>query len=235
MLGVGDTLKNLSACNSNSSYSPEATAAFATAMILIMLFTIFGNILEIIAVLTIPFTLANELMGYWYFELFWCEIVVALDVLFCTSSIMHLCAISLDRYLSISRPVQYATQRTPRKIKGAIVVVWLISAIISFPPLVAVNKTQDGDCPQCKINEDVWYILYSSIGSFFAPCLITILVYVRIYQIAKKHIQCPPGEPRKDIAYSVPLGGVLQGGKDQGGVDPANVPNLAASRSEAIN
>ncbi|XDV54690.1 hypothetical protein PO909_022922 [Leuciscus waleckii] len=38
-----------------------------------------------------------------------------------------------------------------------------------------------------------------------------ILVYVRIYQIAKKHTRYPPG------------------------VDPANVPNLAASRSDAVN
>uniref|UniRef100_A0A671LDT8 Alpha-2B adrenergic receptor n=1 Tax=Sinocyclocheilus anshuiensis TaxID=1608454 RepID=A0A671LDT8_9TELE len=216
-------------------YSPEATAAFATAMTLIMLFTIFGNILVIIAVLTcrslrgpqnlflvslaaadilvatliIPFSLANELMGCWYFESFWCEIILALDVLFCTSSIIHLCAISLDRYLSISQPVQYASQRTPYKIKGAILVVWLISAIISFPPLVSMNKTplaKDGGGPQCKLNEDIWYILYSSIGSFFAPCLIMILVYVRIYQIAKKHSRCPPGEPRKDCAGCVTPG-----------------------------
>ncbi|XP_077098146.1 alpha-2B adrenergic receptor-like [Siphateles boraxobius] len=251
-LGVGE---DISACN--SCYSPEATAAFATAMTLIMLFTIFGNILVIIAVLTcrslrgpqnlflvslaaadilvatliIPFSLANELMGFWYFELFWCEIILALDVLFCTSSIMHLCAISLDRYLSISRPVQYATQRTPFKIKGAIVVVWLISAVISFPLLVSMNKTpeqKDGGGPQCKLNDDLWYILYSSIGSFFAPCLIMILVYVRIYQIAKKHTRYPPGEPRKDV----PPGMAVQSGKDQGGVDPANVPNLAVNQPQ---
>uniref|UniRef100_A0A672ML85 Alpha-2B adrenergic receptor n=1 Tax=Sinocyclocheilus grahami TaxID=75366 RepID=A0A672ML85_SINGR len=233
--------------NSSTPYSPEATAAFATAMTLIMLFTIFGNILVIIAVLTcrslrgpqnlflvslaaadilvatliIPFSLANELMGCWYFESFWCEIILALDVLFCTSSIIHLCAISLDRYLSISQPVQYASQRTPYKIKGAILVVWLISAIISFPPLVSMNKTplaKDGGGPQCKLNEDIWYILYSSIGSFFAPCLIMILVYVRIYQIAKKHSRCPPGEPRKDC----------------GGVDPANVPNDSSSSGSDV-
>ncbi|XP_016409942.1 alpha-2B adrenergic receptor-like [Sinocyclocheilus rhinocerous] len=264
-LGAGKNLSSeVKACNSSFSYSPEATAAFATAMTLIMLFTIFGNILVIIAVLTcrslrgpqnlflvslaaadilvatliIPFSLANELMGYWYFESFWCKIILALDVHFCTSSIIHLCAISLDRYLSISRPVQYATQRTPRKIKGAILVVWLISAVISFPPLVSMNKTplaKDGGGPQCKLNEDIWYILYSSIGSFFAPCLIMILVYVRIYQIAKKHTRCPPGERRKDCAGAVPPGRELQNGENQGGVDPANVPNPTASRSDAVN
>ncbi|XP_030623990.1 alpha-2B adrenergic receptor [Chanos chanos] len=236
--------ENLSAgekpSNQSSPYSPEATAAFATVITVMMLFTIFGNILVIIAVLTsrslrgpqnlflvslaaadilvatliIPFSLANELMGYWYFCSIWCEIYLALDVFFCTSSIVHLCAISLDRYLSISRPVKYSSQRTPRRIKGAIVVVWLIAAIISFPPLLSMNKSpdvaEDKDRPHCKLNDESWYILYSTVGSFFAPCLIMILVYIRIYQIAKRHTRCPPGEPRKDGAAATP-----QGARDQ--------------------
>uniref|UniRef100_A0AAQ4PSE5 Alpha-2B adrenergic receptor n=1 Tax=Gasterosteus aculeatus aculeatus TaxID=481459 RepID=A0AAQ4PSE5_GASAC len=218
-------------------YSPEATAAFATAITLMVLFTIVGNIMVIIAVLTsralrgpqnlflvslaaadilvaaliIPFSLAKELLGYWYFKSLWCEIYLALDVLFCTSSIVHLCAISLDRYLSISR-VTYGRQRTPRRIKGAIVVVWLISAIISFPPLLSLNKSE------CELNNERWYILYSTIGSFFAPCLIMILVYVRIYQIAKQRTRCPPGEPRKDgvgsATPSQPLRRVDANGKE---------------------
>uniref|UniRef100_A0A8C8E3Q9 Alpha-2B adrenergic receptor n=1 Tax=Oryzias sinensis TaxID=183150 RepID=A0A8C8E3Q9_9TELE len=213
---------------SSAPYSPEATAAFATAITLMVIFTIVGNILVIIAVLTsrslrgpqnlflvslaaadilvatliIPFSLANELMGYWYFKSLWCEIYLALDVLFCTSSIVHLCAISLDRYLSISR-VTYGRQRTPRRIKAAIVVVWLISSVISFPPLLSLNKSESNKSgnekgPQCQLNDERWYILYSTVGSFFAPCLIMILVYVRIYQIAKQRTRCPPGEPRKD-------------------------------------
>uniref|UniRef100_A0A672J597 Alpha-2B adrenergic receptor n=1 Tax=Salarias fasciatus TaxID=181472 RepID=A0A672J597_SALFA len=210
--------------------SPEKTryAPFATAITLMVVFTIVGNIMVIIAVLTsrslrgpqnlflvslaaadilvatliIPFSLANELLGFWYFKSLWCEIYLALDVLFCTSSIVHLCAISLDRYLSISR-VTYGRQRTPRRIKAAIVVVWLISAVISFPPLLSLNKSEASDQgtergPQCELNGESWYILYSTIGSFFAPCLIMILVYIRIYQIAKQRTRCPPGEPRKE-------------------------------------
>ncbi|XP_061115457.1 alpha-2B adrenergic receptor [Conger conger] len=225
-------------CNESvKPYSPEATAAFATAITLMVLFTIVGNILVIIAVLTsrslrgpqnlflvslaaadilvatliIPFSLANELMGYWYFRSVWCEIYLALDVLFCTSSIVHLCAISLDRYLSISRAVTYGAQRTAKRIKTAILVVWLISAVISFPPLLSMNKSKSGGggggdgLPQCELNNERWYILYSTIGSFFAPCLIMILVYIRIYQIAKQRTRCPPGEPRKEAGAATPL------------------------------
>lgn len=217
------------ACNQSAirtpPYSPEATAAFATAITLMMILTIVGNILVIIAVLTsrslrgpqnlflvslaaadilvatliIPFSLANELQGYWAFRSLWCEIYLALDVLFCTSSIVHLCAISLDRYLSISRPVSYGARRTALRIKAAIVVVWLISAVISFPPLLTLDKSEGG-AEVCELNNESWYILYSTIGSFFAPCVIMILVYVRIYQIAKQHTRCPPGEKRKEVA-----------------------------------
>ncbi|CAJ1069940.1 alpha-2A adrenergic receptor [Xyrichtys novacula] len=206
-------------------YTPQATAAFAIGITSMMVMTIVGNILVIIAVLTsrslkgaqnlflvslaaadilvatliIPFSLANELQGYWAFSSIWCEIYLALDVLFCTSSIVHLCAIALDRYLSISRPVSYGTKRTPLRIKASIVVVWLISAVISFPPLLTLDKSKGGN-GVCELNSERWYILYSTIGSFFAPCVIMILVYARIYQIAKKHTRHPPGHKQKVAA-----------------------------------
>ncbi|XP_068190788.1 alpha-2B adrenergic receptor [Antennarius striatus] len=205
-----------------SPYTPQAIAAFAIAITSMMILTIVGNILVIIAVLTsrslkgaqnlflvslaaadilvatliIPFSLANELQGYWAFSSIWCDIYLALDVLFCTSSIVHLCAIALDRYLSISRPVSYGAKRTPARIKAAIIVVWLIAAVISFPPLLTLDKSEGGE-EVCELNSERWYILYSTIGSFFAPCVIMILVYVRIYQIAKQHTRCPPGQKQK--------------------------------------
>ncbi|XP_075934399.1 alpha-2B adrenergic receptor [Anarhichas minor] len=239
-----------------SPYTPQATAAFAIAITFMMVLTIVGNIFVIIAVLTsrslkgaqnlflvslaaadilvatliIPFSLANELQGYWAFSSIWCEIYLALDVLFCTSSIVHLCAIALDRYLSISRPVSYGAKRTPTRIKAAIVVVWLISAVISFPPLLTLDKSEGGE-EVCELNNERWYILYSTIGSFFAPCVIMILVYVRIYQIAKRHTRCPPGREQKAAAGGDASVGTnehpakLSENGDQEGRERKEVPN----------
>ncbi|KAF6270374.1 adrenoceptor alpha 2B [Rhinolophus ferrumequinum] len=195
-------------------YSVQATAAIAAVITFLILFTIFGNSLVILAVLTsrslrapqnlflvslaaadilvatliIPFSLANELLGYWYFRRTWCEVYLALDVLFCTSSIVHLCAISLDRYWAVSRALEYNSKRTPRRIKCIILTVWLIAAVISLPPLVYKDDPgpQPRGRPQCKLNQEAWYILASSVASFFAPCLIMVLVYLRIYLIAKR-------------------------------------------------
>ncbi|XP_010632969.1 alpha-2A adrenergic receptor, partial [Fukomys damarensis] len=201
-------------------YSLQVTLTLVCLAGLLMLLTVFGNVLVVIAVFTsralkapqnlflvslasadilvatlvIPFSLANEVMGYWYFGKAWCEIYLALDVFFCTSSIVHLCAISLDRYWSITQAIEYNLKRTPRRIKAIIVTVWVISAVISFPPLISFEKAGGGGQqpaePRCEINDQKWYVISSCIGSFFAPCLIMILVYVRIYQTAG------PGEER---------------------------------------
>ncbi|XP_034969479.2 alpha-2C adrenergic receptor [Zootoca vivipara] len=195
-----------------SPYSPGAVAGLAAVVGFLIVFTIVGNVLVVIAVLTsralrapqnlflvslasadilvaalvMPFSLANELMGAWHFGKAWCNIYLALDVLFCTSSIVHLCAISLDRYWSVTQAVEYNQKRTPRRIKGTILLVWLLSALISSPPLVSKYWQPPGEAPAtCQLNDETWYILSSCIGSFFAPCLIMVLVYVRIYHVAK--------------------------------------------------
>ncbi|XP_030018720.1 alpha-2 adrenergic receptor [Sphaeramia orbicularis] len=203
---------NSSSWSLDSGYSLAAIAGIAALVSFLILFTVVGNILVVIAVLTsralkapqnlflvslatadilvatlvMPFSLANELMGYWYFGKVWCGIYLALDVLFCTSSIVHLCAISLDRYWSVTQAVEYNLKRTPKRVKCIILIVWLISAFISSPPLISIDSNNDTSSqPQCELNDDTWYILSSSIASFFAPCLIMILVYIRIYQVAK--------------------------------------------------
>ncbi|GLD60805.1 alpha-2A adrenergic receptor-like protein [Lates japonicus] len=63
-----------------------------------------------------------------------------------------------------------------------------------FPPLITKEKENSDENPMCKINDDNWYVISSCIGSFFLPCVIMVLVYVRIYQIAKKRMRAPPGD-----------------------------------------
>uniref|UniRef100_A0A3B3QFN5 Adrenergic, alpha-2D-, receptor a n=1 Tax=Paramormyrops kingsleyae TaxID=1676925 RepID=A0A3B3QFN5_9TELE len=187
----------------------KVAAAFIILVVtVIILVTIVGNVLVVVAVFTsralrapqnlflvslasadilvatlvIPFSLANEVMGYWYFGSKWCAFYLALDVLFCTSSIVHLCAISLDRYWSVTKAVSYNMKRTPKRIKSMIAVVWVISAVISFPPLIMTKHDEQ----ECLLNNETWYILSSCVVSFFAPGVIMILVYCKIYRVAKQ-------------------------------------------------
>ena len=74
--------------------------------------------------------------GYWMFGEMWCNIHSAMDVLTCTASIMNICLISLDRYWSITKAVDYLTQRTPLRVMLMIFTVWVLSGLISIPPLL---------------------------------------------------------------------------------------------------
>lgn len=56
-----------------------------------------------------------------------CPIWLFLDVLFSTASIMHLCAISLDRYIAIKKPIQHSQYKSRAKAMMKIALVWFIS------------------------------------------------------------------------------------------------------------
>ncbi|KAM8763259.1 alpha-2Db adrenergic receptor-like isoform 1-T2 [Acanthopagrus schlegelii] len=226
-LPPNSSLENVNQTSSSSPRSPPlpphsqvASVFIVLVVTVIILGTVVGNVLVVVAVFTsralrapqnlflvslasadilvatlvIPFSLANEVMGYWYFGSTWCSFYLALDVLFCTSSIVHLCAISLDRYWSVTKAVSYNRKRTPKRIKVMISIVWLISIVISSPPLLMKQKEEDFGTEEesdtrrqeCLINNQTWYILSSCLVSFFAPGVIMILVYCKIYRVAKQ-------------------------------------------------
>ncbi|XP_022243497.1 alpha-2C adrenergic receptor-like [Limulus polyphemus] len=140
----------------------------------------------LVGLVVMPFSLANELMGYWIFGHIWCDIHAALDVLLCTASINNLCLISLDRYWSVTHAVEYLKKRTPTRAIAMICFVWLLSALISLPPLVGWKKSdRPTDYPECKVSEEIGYVLYSALGSFYIPAAVMVFVYIRIFFAAR--------------------------------------------------
>lgn len=93
----------------------------------------------------------------WTFGVELCDFWISVDVLVCTSSILHLVAIgiswlayqvnkkgslkfranrfiALDRYWSIT-DVSYVQSRTPHRIFGMLGIIWLLSLLISLAPM----------------------------------------------------------------------------------------------------
>ena len=115
-----------------SGYNTAEVYIISIATVIIMMGIIIGNLLVIIAiffeyslqcvqnwfvaslaladlavgVLIMPFSLSQEVVGYWLFGEAWCQIHQSLDVLFCTASILNITLISLDRYWSITSAVK---------------------------------------------------------------------------------------------------------------------------------
>jgi hypothetical protein len=73
------------------------------------------------------------LAGFFPLPSIYCLAWICLDVLFCTASIMHLCTISVDRYLSLRYPMKFGRNKTRKRVTLKIVFVWLLSIAMSLP------------------------------------------------------------------------------------------------------
>ena len=95
---------------------------------------------------------------------------LSFDVLCCTSSILHLVAISLDRYWAVTR-VDYIHNRSAARILLMVALSWTLSAVISVPPLFgAGDPRSDPDATGiCAISHNRVYAVFSTVCAFYLP------------------------------------------------------------------
>ncbi|XP_072517655.1 5-hydroxytryptamine receptor 2A [Salminus brasiliensis] len=187
----------------------------ALIILVIIFFTVGGNILVILAVslekklqnatnfflrslavadmlvgiLVMPASLINILNNYsWPLPRVLCPMWIFLDVLFSTASIMHLCAISLDRYIGIRNPIQHSRSNSPCRAMAKITVVWTISMVVSSPiPVIGLQDEQkvfvNGSC---VLNEPC-FVLVGSFVAFFVPLLIMVVCYCLTIKVLQEH------------------------------------------------
>ena len=182
------------------------------ALCVIIMMTICGNILVIVAIVinphlrittnyfilnlaiadlllgttVLPFSASLEVVNHWIFGQFVCNIWAALDVLCCTASIMSLCVISIDRYIGVTRPLQHSNIMTEKRGVIIIIVVWVLATAISVAPLAGWKEPPPEDHTICEVTKQLGYVLFSVSGSFYIPLIIILVVYYRVYREASK-------------------------------------------------
>lgn len=195
---------------------PEWQAILTTVLLsFIIIFTIVGNVLVIlsvftykplrivqnffivslavadltVAVLVLPFNVTTSILGKWHFGRNMCLLWLTCDVLCCTSSILNLCAIALDRYWAITDPINYAQKRTVERVLLLIAGVWCLSLLISSPPLFGWNDWNWNEEVQCQLTQEKGYVIYSALGSFYIPLLIMTIVYIEIFIATRRRLR----------------------------------------------
>lgn len=140
-----------------------------------------------VAVLVMPTALLYEVLEEWRFGPLFCDIWVSFDVLSCTASILNLCAISVDRFWAITKPLEYGVKRTPRRMMLCVALVWLGAACISLPPLLILGNehTVEGR-PACIVCQNFGYQIYATLGSFYMPLAVMLFVYYQIFRAARR-------------------------------------------------
>ncbi|XP_050575809.1 5-hydroxytryptamine receptor 1-like [Bombus affinis] len=162
-----------------------------------------------VALLVMPTALIYEISGEWPYGPAMCDFWVSLDVLSCTASILNLCMIAVDRFFAITKPLQYETKRTPRRMVLYISLVWFGAACISLPPLLVMGNEytdpQDGPT-HCTICQNFFYQIFATLGSFYLPLGVMIQVYYKIFCAARRLVVeeqrsqvHTPYQPREDF------------------------------------
>jgi hypothetical protein len=138
----------------------------------------------------LPFSSVLELLNdRWIFGQSFCSAWLALDVLCCTASIMALMAVSIDRYIGVTRPLNYSSIMTTRRTIYLIIIVWTVSILTSVVPLFGLTdqgQNSHHGSETCEVNKNTFYTIFSSLISFYIPVIILLILYSRVYQEAKK-------------------------------------------------
>ena len=209
--------------------SPLHAAVVGTLLASINLGAVIGNALVVLSVLTnpklrtitnrfvsslacadlsvgalvMPLAVKVEVTGSWNLGPTLCDVWISLDVLLCTASILNLCAISVDRYTAVTRPLQTFTGswRHRRVANAMIAGAWLLAVVITCPPLFGwreSDRSNIGDV--CTLTQDPGYVIYSALGSFYLPLVITTIFayslrrFIKaIYKRKRKQAVWPPG------------------------------------------
>lgn len=148
-----------------------------------------------VSVLVLPMAALYQVLDKWTLGQVTCDIFISLDILCCTSSILHLCAIALDRYWAITDPIDYMKKRTLKRAALLITVTWLVGFSISIPPMLIMksqpkSKAEDMANPEaCMISYDPWYTIYSTFCAFYIPLILMLVLYWRIFKAARFRIR----------------------------------------------
>ncbi|CAH8447020.1 unnamed protein product [Schistosoma turkestanicum] len=122
---------------------------------------------------------AND--GKWRLGTVLCDIFIMFDVLLCTASILNLAAISMDRYVAVTRPITYAQHSKNVRVGITIAATWILSFIIALPIACGLNNAPYRNLEMCVMYIPE-YIIASSIGSFYVPCTIMIVLYYQVFK-----------------------------------------------------
>ncbi|XP_022239026.1 LOW QUALITY PROTEIN: dopamine D2-like receptor [Limulus polyphemus] len=135
----------------------------------------------LVSAVVMPFAVYVLVNVDWELSETLCDFYIAVDVTCSTASIFNLVAISIDRFIAVTQPIKYSKHKNSKRVALTIAIVWIVSAAIGSPIVLGLNTTADRK-PQLCIFYNSDFIIYSSLSSFYIPCLVMIFLYYKIFK-----------------------------------------------------
>lgn len=94
--------------------------------------------------------------------------------------------VSIFRYIAVTQPIKYAKHKNSMRIFVTILLVWAISIAIGSPIVLGLNNTPNRVPDLCAFF-NTNFIIFSSLVSFYIPCIIMVFLYWSIFKVGILH------------------------------------------------
>ena len=145
-----------------------------------------------IGIVSMPLYTVYLLMGYWPLKAIMCDIWLSLDYTMSNASVANLIIISVDRYLSVTRPLTYRAKRTPRRAATMIGFAWVISSVMwtpwifAWPEIEGKRSVPHNQCYIQFLTTNQYITVITAMFAFYIPVIIMSVLYFRIYRETQK-------------------------------------------------
>ncbi|XP_065282120.2 adenosine receptor A2b [Dermacentor albipictus] len=144
----------------------------------------------LVGVMAIPFAVLTR-AGIPHDSPLACVAMLSFIVVLCTVSILHLVAVSVDRYWAILYPLAYQRLASEGVVLSVVIACWLSGFVLGFLPLLGWHDSEaasSGDClflPVMKYS----FLVFLYFATIVYPALLIAFFYIRIYSVVRKQLR----------------------------------------------
>ena len=181
--------------------------------VLIMCLTIFGNLLVCFAVLiykhlqtqtnmmllslavsdlfmvvSMAFNSSMILHGKWLFSKTLCTVVSSLGLPLCFISILHLCLLSINKYISIQKPFKHHELMSRRTVVVLMVLIWLVpSVVVNLPYADFDFRSSVFGCLKNTSHHNPSSSFILVLIFVILPFTLLFYVYIYLFKVVRQH------------------------------------------------
>jgi hypothetical protein len=181
---------------------------------IVMISTIFGNLLvcfavllyknlrtqtnvmlvslaisDVLMVVSMAFNSTMILHNQWLFTDTMCTVVSSLALTLCFISILHLCLLSIDRYLSIKKPFKHRDLMSKRTVTVLMVLIWLVPSVVVNLPYAdfEFRSSVFGCLKDTSQHHNPTSTFLLVVVFVMLPFFVLFYVYVYLFKVVRQH------------------------------------------------